>query len=95
RRKDMPNLAIDLKLPLSATQQVVLPANPTRQYAIFIKDAGTDVIRLAFGIPAVSGRGVRLNEAGSNYEINSTNLWRGSVHAVAESGTPDLIIQEW
>ncbi|GAI46348.1 unnamed protein product [marine sediment metagenome] len=91
----MPEKAIDLKIALSATQQRILGKNPARRYAIFVKDAGTDVIRLAFGIPAVSGRGLRLNEAGSNYEINLTNLWTGEVYAIAESGTPDLIVQEW
>ena len=91
----MPKQTVDLKKPLSATQQKVLDENPLRTYCLLVKDAGTDVIRLGLGIEAVSGRGPRLNSAGANYEINLTNPFHGAIYAVAESGTPDLCITEW
>ncbi len=90
----MPVQTVDLKLPLSVTSQKVLAANPSRVYCLLVND-GTDVIRLGLGIPAVSGRGPRLNSAGANYEINRTNPFHGEIYAVAQSGTPDLCITEW
>lgn len=90
----MPTQAVDLKLPLSPTQQKILAANPNRTYGLFVND-GTNIIYLGMGIPAVSGRGIRLNAAGGAYEINLTNPFYGEIHAIAAGGTPDILIQEW
>ncbi len=86
--------AVDLKLPLSTTQERVLGDNPQRLYSLLVND-GTDDIYLGMGIPAIANRGIRLNNGGGSYEINLTNPWHGSIHAVAASGTPVLLIQEW
>ncbi|GAI27527.1 unnamed protein product [marine sediment metagenome] len=90
----MPTKAVDLVKPLSTTQIMVLDKNPSRTYALFVND-GAELIYLALGIPAIVNRGIRLNANGGNYEINLTNPWHGSVHAIAKAGTPDLTIQEW
>ncbi|MBA7671593.1 hypothetical protein ES703_79752 [subsurface metagenome] len=85
---------VDLKKPLSTTQVEVLPANPLRTYALLINPSAEEVF-LGMGIPAIVDRGIPLLTAGSNYEINATNLWLGSIHAVSKAGTPDLLIVEW
>ena len=85
---------VDLKLAQSTATKKVLPANPGRIYALFVND-GTDVIYLGMGKPAASGRGIRINGSGGNYEINLTNPFHGEIHAISAAGTPDLLIQEW
>ena len=90
----MPVQTVDLKIALSVTQQKILAANPARIYALLVND-GTDIIYLGMGIPATSGRGIRLNGSGGSYEINLTNPFQGELYAVAAAGTPDLLIQEW
>ncbi|GAI47356.1 unnamed protein product, partial [marine sediment metagenome] len=75
-------------------EQEVLPANPSRTYALLINPSAEEVF-LGMGIPAIVDRGIPLLTAGSNYEINATNLWLGSIHAVSKAGTPDLLIVEW
>jgi len=90
----MPTYAVDLKLTLSATQQRILGKNLARVYALLIND-GTDDIYLGMGIPATVNRGIRLNNGGGSYEINLTNPWQGEIYAVAASGTPALLVQEW
>lgn len=90
----MPDKAVDLKKTLSVTQERVLGGNPQRRYCLLVND-GTDDIYLGMGIPAAANRGIRLNNGGGSYEINATNLWHGSIYAVAAAGTPALLIQEW
>jgi len=90
----VPNRAVDLKLTLAVTQQQVLPENPQRVYALLVNDSAA-VIYLAMGGPAEVNRGIRLNASGGSYEINLTNPWHGSIHAVATAGTPALLVQEW
>ena len=85
---------VDLRLTLSVAQRRVLGDNPGRTYALLVND-GTDDIYLGMGIPAVANRGIRVNNGGGNYEINLTNPWTGEIYAVAASGTPALLIQEW
>lgn len=87
-------MPVDLKLTLSTTQGEVLGPNPARTYSLLINN-GTDIIYLGMGIPAVSGRGIRLNASGGSYEINLTNPFFGRIYAIAAAGTPDLLIQEW
>ncbi len=90
----MPVNAVDLKYTLvAATDKLVLPKNPLRQYALLINDGSTDLY-LGMGIPAAVNRGIRLNASGGNYEINHTNPWHGEIHAIS-AGTPDVIALEW
>ncbi|MCK5644774.1 MAG: hypothetical protein KAJ19_28500 [Gammaproteobacteria bacterium] len=90
----MPDKAINLVKVLSTTQTEVLGKNPSRIYALFINPSSEEIF-LGMGIPAVVDRGILLIAAGSNYEINLTNPWQGSVHAVSKAGTPSLLITEW
>lgn len=90
----MPNKAIDLVKLLSTTEIEVLGDNPSRTYALLANPSAEEVF-LAMSIPAVVDRGIPLITAGSSYEINLTNPWHGSIHAVAKAGTPGLLITEW
>ena len=90
----MPIQVVDLKKACPATQQMVLPANPGRVYALMVNDGGADIY-LGMGIPAVVNRGIRLNSAGGNYEINLTNPWQGEIYAVGDATSPSLLITEW
>lgn len=90
----MPDKAVDLVKPLSTTEVEVLGKNPTRIYALLVNPSAEEVF-LGMGIPAVVDRGILLLSAGSSYEINLTNPWHGSIHAVSKAGTPNLLIVEW
>ncbi|GAI06310.1 unnamed protein product [marine sediment metagenome] len=90
----MPTKAVDVVKPLSVTQVMVLDKNPARLYALIVNPSAEQVF-LGMGIPAVVDRGIPLLSAGSSYEINLTNPWHGSVHAVSKAGTPSLLITEW
>lgn len=90
----MPDRAVNLKKPLSVTQEMVLGKNPRRTYAILVLK-GTDEVYLGFGEPAKADQGLPLLTNGANYEINLTNPWHGEIYAVAKTGTPDLLIVEW
>ncbi len=90
----MPDKGVDLAIELSTTQREVLGQNPQRQYALLANPSAEEVF-ISLGIPATVDRGIPLLSAGSNYEINLTNLWTGSIHAVSKAGTPTLLIQEW
>ncbi|GAI00810.1 unnamed protein product [marine sediment metagenome] len=90
----MPTKAVDVVKPLSVTQVMVLDKNPARLYALIVKP-GAEEVFLGMGIPAVVDRGIPLLSAGASYEINLTNPWHGSIHAVAKAGTPSLLITEW
>lgn len=90
----MPTKAIDLKVALSATQKMIMDKNPARVYALIVNPSAEQVF-LGFGIPAIVDRGIALLTAGSSYEINLTNQWHGSIHAVSKAGTPNLLITEW
>ncbi|GAH92060.1 unnamed protein product [marine sediment metagenome] len=90
----MPDKAVDLVKALSITEVEVLGRNPSRIYALLVNPSAEEVF-LAMGIPAVVDRGIPLLSAGSNYEINLTNPWHGSIHAVSKAGTPNLLITEW
>jgi len=90
----LPTKAVDLVKLISATQEEVLGSNPSRTYALLVND-GDNIIYLGMGIPAVTNRGIRLNTKGGNYEINLTNPWHGSIHAVTAALTSSLTVQEW
>lgn len=90
----MPDKAVDLKPILSTTQKEVLGKNPSRIYCLLVNPSAEEVF-LGMGIPAAVDRGIPLLSAGSNYEINLTNPWQGSISAVSKAGTPGLLITEW
>ena len=90
----MPIQVVDLKKACSATQQMILPANPGRTYALLINDGAADIY-LGMGIPAVVNRGIRLNNGGGSFEINLTNPWQGEIYAVGDATNPTLLITEY
>ena len=59
----------------------VLKVNKSRKTANLVNDSD-EVIYLALGASAVLNKGIRLNAGGGNFEINSTNMWRGTVNAI-------------
>ncbi|GAI27825.1 unnamed protein product, partial [marine sediment metagenome] len=50
---------VDLKKALSTAEQEVLPANPSRTYALLINPSAEEVF-LGMGIPAIVDRGIPL-----------------------------------
>ncbi len=78
-----------------STSTTILGASATRQYAAIQNVGGTSVY-LAFGGVAGTVRGLRVSPSGI-YEINQTNLWRGTVTGITAgaSGTTSTIITEW
>ncbi|MDP2671966.1 MAG: hypothetical protein Q8O68_00465 [Candidatus Daviesbacteria bacterium] len=79
-----------------STSTTILSALTTRSYA-GIQNVGGTSIYLSFGGAAGTERGVRVANSGGFYEINQTNLWRGTVEGITagESGTTSVIITEW
>jgi len=90
----MPVNAVDLKIALSTSQKQILGKNPQRTYCLIVNPSDEEVF-LSMGIPATVDRGIPLLTAGSNYEINLTNPWRGSISAVSKAGTPNITVVEW
>ena len=88
------NVGVDLVKDITDVQQMILDKNPRRLYALLANN-GANPIYLSRGIPAVENRGIPLIVQGSSYEINATNPWHGSIHAVCPAGlTSSLLIQE-
>lgn len=83
--------------PTSATVGIasnpVLAANPNRVSAIFINNSINDVFLSRSGT-AVLNAGILLKANGGAYEINSTNLYKGTVSAIATAANSLLAIEE-
>jgi len=79
---------------IGATQEEVLPHNPERKYALLVNDS-VNTIWLSLGAPAAANQGIRLNAQGGAYEINSTNLFKGRIYAVASAAASKIMITEW
>lgn len=62
-----------------ATQ--LMPANKHRT-AAFIVNFSSETIFLALGVDAAVGAGIPLNANGGAFEINKTNLWKGSISCI-------------
>ncbi|OLP18080.1 hypothetical protein BST81_13730 [Leptolyngbya sp. 'hensonii'] len=69
---------------LSTGSQVILPANPNRLQVTLINTSRNYDAYLAYGGVAERGKGITLVRGGGTYEINLTNLYRGSIAAVAD-----------
>ena len=83
---------VDIVPAVGTSSIEVLTENPTRHYALLV-NISANVIDLMLGHVAVAGRGIRLN-TGDNYEINLSNPWYGSLHAIASASPSDLTIVE-
>jgi len=84
---------IDLVITVTTTQAVILGSNPARRYVLLVND-GNEIIYLGMGKPAEVNRGIRLNSGGGNYEINLTNPFFESIHAIAAANTSPLAVTE-
>lgn len=83
--------SVDVAETLSTVSQTVLRANPRRKGFTLINDS-TIVIYLSKTNPATPNSGIRLNTGGGSYSMPDSNgrIWKGTVYAVAASGTPVL-----
>jgi len=72
---------------------VVLVADATRRYALFINDSDT-VIYLNLGGASAVNQGIRLNANGGSYEMSAQcgNLYTGAVNANHGGGAVDKLL---
>lgn len=81
---------------VGSSSTLVLNANTSRKYALFVNDSDT-AIYLALGQAAVVNEGIRLNPSGGSYEMDAKlgNLYRGAMYAIhGETGTKRLVVYE-
>jgi hypothetical protein len=76
-----------------AASVVIVNPNAARMSLDIVND-GASAVYLSLGKVAVAGNGIRLNSSGGSFEINSTNLYTGTVTAITLSGTTSLTIME-
>ena len=81
------------KVAVANTTTVVLAANASRVDATIVNDSD-EAIYLARGEAAVLNEGIRINAAGGVYNIDATNLWRGTVNAISTSGSKNITVTE-
>lgn len=86
-----PSTATPDGVTVGATSTTILAANANRNFADFVNDSD-EVIYLALGGAAVMNKGIRLNAAGGNFEINSTNIFLGAVYAICSTGSKNLTL---
>lgn len=64
--------------------EIVLNANTARRYSAFVNNSSIDItLVLSDKTNVVIGKGIILKPRGGSYEINSNNLYVGSVSAIA------------
>lgn len=80
----------EVSSPISTSSSVVLAANVARKDALFINN-GTVDIYLSRSNTATTTKGILLKAGGSVYEINSTNLYKGVISAIASTSTTLLV----
>jgi hypothetical protein len=83
------SFSTDFNWLVSQQSALILPANPNRLQATFINTSLEHEVYLSYNPVAVAGRGITLMRGGGSYEINSSNLYRGAISAVA-SGAASL-----
>lgn len=74
---------------------VLLAANASRRYAIFV-NTSANYVSLAFGGAATLYSGITLNPLGGAYEMSegAGNLYRGEVRAIASAAASNVGVQE-
>lgn len=75
----------------STTSAQVLAANERRLYAEIVNASDTGVWLSLGTSAAVVGTGIYLAPNGYSYEINTENMWRGAVQAIAASGSGKVL----
>jgi hypothetical protein len=79
--------ATDFSWTITNNSQTILPANPHRLQATFVNKSSDTNIYLSYSPIAQQGKGITLIRGGGSYEINQSNLYKGAVSAIAESGS--------
>lgn len=87
-------MSVELARAVGVTAIEILPPNPQRNYALMVNDSDTDIY-LSLGGTAVVNKGIRVNSGGGNYEINSTNLYKGRITAISSAADKTLLSVEW
>lgn len=87
---DESSLSTPYNWEVGASSRVILPANPYRKGLIItntsrINNIGVTDVWLNRGPIAEIEKGIHLVKGSGCYEINSTNLYRGPISAIAES----------
>lgn len=82
--------ATNTKVTVAATSTAVLTAKTAREFARITNDSDS-VIYLALGAAAVMNQGIRL-AVGGHFEINSTNLYTGTINAICSAGSKVLSV---
>ncbi len=81
----------DFSATLAVASVVVMPPNRHRTAAWFVNNSAV-VIYLGLGRPATATSGIRLNANGGAFEINLTNLYRGTVQAISAGGSGNSLL---
>ena len=79
---------------LSTASEVLVAANPDRQYLWCKNIDGGITISLGLGETAVTLRGIVI-PAGEEWEMPSHAIWTGAINVVAASGTPTIVFVEY
>ena len=72
----------------------LLSVNPERRGLILVNDS-SNVIYLAFGVPAEIGKGIRLNPNGGSFTMTGTSFSNDAVFGIATGAGSNLAIQEF
>ena len=86
-------MAVNDGVPVGNSSGAVLLANGNRKTANLVNDSD-ETIYLAKGEDAELNKGIRLNAGGGNFEINASNMWKGTVNAICTSGGKNLCVSE-
>ncbi len=70
---------------ITDTIGTILVANINRKYAAIVNKSTTDYVALYFGFNGSFSSGLPL-APGQSYEINSANLFKGNINAIADTG---------
>ncbi len=79
---------------LSTASEVLMAANPDRQYCRITNVDGTITISVALGETAVTLQGIVLIK-NESWEMPSHAIYTGAIHVVAASGTPVCAFVEY
>lgn len=80
--------ALNSRVSVSNASSQLLAADSTRKMAIITNNSGA-TIWLKLGAAAVVNEGFQL-ASGATYEINSTNLWTGTINAIKSGGNVNI-----
>ena len=79
---------------LSTASEVLMAANPDRQYCRIKNLDGTIIISVALGETAVTLEGIVLSPL-ETWEMPSHSIYTGAINVVAASATPVVAFVEW